>query len=235
VRGEVVVASVIALSGLLAAGQAIKEGLKDPPPPEKPFDRSTIRCVDSYEPTVSGHRAVRVAVLGDAVTAWRPPDHPATSWVTYARGNGVRVAQDWVDPDATVQKLSTRVTATRADVLVVLAGTNDLRADTANDQVELGLQRAVERAGVDKVLISSIPPVPYLTQETADFNELLARIAYRHDWSFVDAGTTVVDDNCSFSSGMRGPGARPSAEGARRIGSAVQGALTTRTDLAPAD
>ncbi len=124
---------------------------------------------------------------------------------------------------------------TDADVLVVLAGRTTSTTCSAGDEVELGLTRIVAAAGVDRVLISSIPPIDDQPQKTADFNELLAKIAYRHDWSFVDAGSAVVRADCRYRKGLSSDGVRPSAEGARIIGEAVRGVLTTRTDLAPTD
>ena len=174
-----------------------------------------------------------VAVVGDLVTSWRPPDDRSTSWVTYASGHGVRITQSWVDRDARVRDLAREVGPSDADVLVVLTGTNDLDLGPVPDEIELAMTRLVDISGIDKVLISSIPPVDHQAQRTADFNELLARIAYRHDWSFVDAGSTVVAANCTYRKGLSDDDVRPSPEGARIIGEAVRGALTTRTDLAP--
>ncbi len=232
-RAEVVIASVIVVSGVLASGQAVKEGLKDPPPPPKVVDPASTRCADAYEPAVGANRSMDIAVVGDLVTSWTPPDDRATSWATYVTGHGVRLTRSWVDRDAQVRDLAALVDPSDADVLVVLAGTNDVDHVSAGDEVELGLTRIVAAAGVDRVLISSIPPIDDQPQKTADFNELLAKIAYRHDWSFVDAGSTVVRADCRYRKGLSSDGVRPTAEGARIIGEAVRGVLTTRTDLAP--
>jgi len=233
-RAEVVIASVIVVSGVLASGQAVKEGLKDPPPPAEVVDPASTRCAGVYEPVVGGDRRMDIAVVGDRVTAAGPPDDPATSWATYVTGHGVRVTQSWVDRDARVRDLADEVGPSDADVLVVLAGTNDLDFGTVTDELELSLARLVEAAGADRVLVSSVPPIDGQPQKTADYNELLARIAYRHDWSFVDAGASVVRPDCRYRTGLTTDGTRPSVEGARAIGEAIRGVLTTRVDLAPA-
>jgi lysophospholipase L1-like esterase len=231
-RAEVAIASIIVLAGILASGQAVKQGLEDPPPSPKVVDPATTRCADAYEPVAGGTRRLDIAVVGDLVTSWTPPDDPATSWATYVTGNGVRLTRSWVDRDAEVSDLAAQVRPSDADVLVVLAGTNDLDHGSPGDEVELGLTHLVAAAGVEHVLISSIPPVEDLPQKTADFNELLARIAYRHDWSFVDAGSAVVRADCRYRTRLSPDGIRPSPEGARIIGEAVRGVLTSRAEFA---
>lgn len=229
-RAEVVIASVIALAGLLAAGQAVSRGLEDPPPPPEVVDPASTRCADAYEPLPGRERRLDITVVGDRVTA----APAASSWMTYVSGHGVRVTSSFVDGDARARDLVSLVEPSEADVLVVAVGTNDLDYGPVGDEIELSLQRIAERVGVPEVLISSIPPVSGQPQKTADYNDLLARIAYRHDWSFVDAGSVVVADDCRYRKGLGDDEGRPTAEGARLIGEAVRGVLTTRRDLVPA-
>jgi hypothetical protein len=155
--------------------------------------------------------------------------------VTYLDGDGVTVSRTWIDPEADLTDLAGEVTRTRADVLVVLAGSMDVRASTSRDQVELALQRIVDRTGARRVLVSSIPPVPRNAQQTADFNDYLARVAYQHDWSFVNAGATVVKDDCEYEPALGGPGPRLTHQGASVVGRSIRGILTTRTDLDPSE
>ena len=234
-KADAVIASVIVVTGLLASGQAVRQGLEDPPPPPEVVDPASSRCADAYDPAAGDDRRMDIAVVGDRVTAWRSPDDRATSWATYATGRGVRLTDAWVSRDSRVRDLAGKVRPTDADVLVVLAGTNDLDFGAAPDEIELGLTRIAAAARVDDVLISSIPPIDDQPQKTADFNVLLSKIAYRHDWSFVDAGSSVAQDDCQFRQGLSTDGVRPTAEGARIIGEAVRGVLTTRADLAPGD
>jgi lysophospholipase L1-like esterase len=174
-----------------------------------------------------------IAVVGDRVTSWRPPDDRETSWASYVIGDGVRLSRSWVDRDARARDLADEVDRSDADVLVVLVGTNDLTLGAAPDDIELGLTRIAAAAGVDDVLVSSIPPIDHLAQKTADYNVLLSRIAYRHGWSFVDAGASVVRPDCTYRHDLTTDGIRPSAEGARTIGEAIRAVLTSRADLAP--
>jgi lysophospholipase L1-like esterase len=148
--------------------------------------------------------------------------------------DGVSVEDSTIDPDARVRDLAAEAGPSTADVLVVLAGSNDVAFATSNDDVELALQRLVDRTQVPRVLLASIPPGARQPQKTADFNDLLSRIAYRHDWSFVNASADLVARDCAYRPRMTLDGVRPSEAGAKAIAEAVRGALTTRTDLDPA-
>jgi lysophospholipase L1-like esterase len=228
VRSEIVVASVIALAGALAIGQAVVDGLADSPPPKAAGERK--RTCDRYEPGPSRDREMTFAAVGDTVTAWRGPDR-ATSWVTYADRGSVTLRGGIARAGATTGELAAAVRPVEADVLVILTGTTDLRFSQPADQIELNLQRVVDRAGADQVLLSSIPPAPGLAERTAEFNDFLARVAYRHEWSFVDAGSAVRAKNCRYVKDLASDGVRPDEEGARLIGDAVRAALTTRASF----
>ena len=220
-KADVIVISVIALSGLLAAGQAVSRSLDSPPLVK------TSRCAP-YVPAAPADREITFAAVGDRVTDWRG-SRRETSWVTYADQGSVEWVGGQARSSARIQDLPGRVNPVKADVLVILAGTNDVVVAYTNDQVELNLQRIVEKSGVENVLLSSIPPVDSARKQTADFNEFLARVAYRHDWSFVDAGSAVRVRTCEFREGLTADGIDPTPAGARLIGDAIRGVLTTRT------
>jgi hypothetical protein len=148
----------------------------------------------------------------------------------------VHFAGGYAKAGARAEILADRVRPVDADVLVIMAGTTDLRLGPANDDTELALQRIANRAGASHVLISSIPPVRGQIEAIAQFNDWLARVAYRHGWSFVDAGGAVRTPDCRYRPGLSVNGLRPNAEGARLIGEAVRSALTGRQEFtSPAD
>lgn len=237
-RADVVIASVIAIAGAMAIGQAVSEGLTDPPAqnvgrskgePTPPVLCATHRSMPAKD------RAISFAAVGDTVTAWRTSKgmNPQ-SWVTYAAGSNTRLAGGFARPGIGTERISLGVKPVEADVLVLMTGTNDLMFPFAYDNVERSLQRTVDTVGIDRVLVSSIPPVDAYPAKTKEFNEYLARIAYRHDWSFVDAGSTVRGSNCRYRPGLTSDGIVPTREGARLIGEAIRSALTTRQELATA-
>jgi lysophospholipase L1-like esterase len=226
-KADVIVISVIALSGLLAAGQAISRSQ------DSPALVKTSRCAP-YVPAAAADREITFAAVGDRVTDWRGARRDV-SWVTYADQGPVEWVGGHARSGARIQDLPARVDPVEADVLVILAGTNDVVVAYTNDQIELNLQRIVENSGAENVLLSSIPPVDSARKQTADFNDFLARVAYRHDWSFVDAGSAVRVRTCEFREGLTTDGVRPTPAGARLIGDAIRGVLTTRPTLVADD
>ena len=229
-RAEGVVAAVIAVAGVMAVTQAVMDGLADSPPPPG-------RLCPTYEPGLQHDTTISFAAVGDTVTDWRKPTRTSpTSWVTYTGTAPVHFAGGYAQAGARTDILAAHTRPVDADVLVIMAGTTDVRLGSANDDTELALQHIADRAGAPPVLISSIPPVRGQIEATAQFNEWLARVAYRHAWSFVDAGGAVRTPNCRFRPGLSVNGIRPNAEGARLIGDAVRSALTGRPEFTrPAD
>lgn len=173
------------------------------------------------------------AVAGDTVTDWRAPNGMSpTSWVTYADQGRVELVGGWARAGVGTQRISMSVRPVDADVLILLTGTNDLQYPFAYDNIELSLQRTVDTVGARDVLVSSIPPVAGFEMKTVRFNAWLARVAYRHDWAFVDAGSTLRGRDCSYRPRMTSDGTRPTPEGARLIGDAIRAALTNRPTAA---
>jgi hypothetical protein len=229
VRAEGVVAAVIAIAGVMAVTQAVTDGLADSPPPPG-------RSCPAYEPGLQHDTKINFAAVGDELTDWQSARAGPTSWVTYAGTAPVRFVGGYAQAGADAEVLAGRVRDIDADVLVILTGISDLRFGSDNDQTELSLQRIATRAGASHVLISSIPPVRGQIEATAQFNEWLARVAFRHGWSFVDAGGAVRTADCKYRRGLSINGLSPNAEGARLIGEAIRSALTGRLEFTrPAD
>jgi hypothetical protein len=228
VKAQVAVAVVITLAGVMAITQAVVDGLADPPPQAPPPGLS---CAP-YEPGLQHDAKISFAAVGDVLTDWQAPEGSSpTSWVAYAGTAPVRFAGGYAQAGLDAAVLAGRVQPVNADVLVILTGVTDLRFGSANDSIELGLQRIASRVGAEHVLLSSIPPVRGQIEATVQFNDWLARVAYRHGWSFVDAGGAVRTPDCKYRPGLSIHGLRPNAEGARLIGEAIRSALTGRPEF----
>jgi lysophospholipase L1-like esterase len=230
VRSDILIAGVIALAGAMAIGQAVNQGLTDSPRTVTDV-QSGPHCPISLPP-VQHDRKISFAAVGDTVTDWGGGSNPdPTSWVRYVGHGGVRFDGGYAQSATRTQVLAARAPTVHSDVLVVMTGTTDLRYGYDSDQLELDLQRLVDRTGAGHVLLSSIPPVRGLIDATVQLNEFLSRVAYRHGWSFVDAGSAVRGKDCRYRSGMSNDGIRPTPEGARLIGDAVRAALTGRLEF----
>ena len=231
-RSDIAIAGVIALAGVMAIGQAVHEGLADSPQTVTDV-QSGPHCEISLPP-VQHDRKITFAAVGDTVTDWGGRANPdPASWVGYVGHGGVRFAGGYAHSATRTQDLADQApkVAADVDVVVVMTGTTDLRYGYDNDQLELNLQRLVDRVGGEHVLLSSVPPVRGLTAPTVQFNDFLSRVAYRHGWSFVDAGSAVRGKDCRYRTGLSSDGVRPTPEGAQLIGDAIRAALTGRLEF----
>lgn len=228
-KADVVIAVVIALAGAVAIGQAVSDGAATNATKGQVTNPAVLeRCSSPpLVPKADARANVTFAAVGDTVTDWKSRKSlAATSWVTYADTGNVELVGGWAKEGVGTERISLAAKPTDADVAVILTGTNDLMFPFVYDNVELSLQKTVDKLGTDKVLLSSVPPVDAEPAKTAKFNAWLARVAYRHDWAFVDAGSAVRSGRCKYRKGMTTDGVRPTPEGARLIGEAIHSALT---------
>lgn len=173
-----------------------------------------------------------MAVVGDSITAGDSQDlnegvPGPLSWTSYAAGPEVEFVGGWAEWGATTERMAEAVTEPfDADVLVVLAGTNDVTTrshqDTAANLVEI-----VETAEVDRVLLSSVPPNDHARERTTELNAFLRAFAAEHGWEWVDAAAPLRDGD-RFQPDMTSDGIHPSEAGARALGSAIGAAVAKR-------
>ncbi|MEA5456981.1 GDSL-type esterase/lipase family protein [Sinomonas sp. JGH33] len=172
---------------------------------------------------------LRFAAVGDAITLGDSPDFAASragslSWVAYAAGPQLAFAGGWAAAGATTAKIAAGVKSFDVDVLVIMAGTNDVNQGVPFAQTESNLDRIVAKAGVRRVLVSAIPPRNAQAQATADFNAALGKFAQQRGWTFVDAPAGVRDSDV-YAAGMTLDGVRPTKDAAQIMGKAIALAL----------
>lgn len=173
--------------------------------------------------------AIRMAAVGDSITAADSRDIAGGvpgpgSWVSYAVGPEVEFVGGWAEWGASIARMADAVTEPfDADVLVILAGTNDV-GWTAPEEIDAGLRTIVDRAGVDAVVLSSVPPLDGAVEEAERMNAELEDVAHRHDWTWVDSAAGLRDGG-AFAEGMSVDGVHPSDAGARVIGEAIAPAV----------
>lgn len=175
--------------------------------------------------------AVRMAVVGDSLSQGDSRDFAAgdlgeLSWVPWALGDGVEFAGGWAVSGSTTAQMLAAVEQYDADVLVVLAGTNDLALGVDPDETAANLARIVEVADVPRVVLVAIPPNDFRSgDEVSRFNAALAQLAQRNGWEFADASAPLRTEDNRFREGLTIDGIHPSVEGARLLGEGIRAAV----------
>ena len=114
-------------------------------------------------------------------------DLGAASWATYVVDDGFAFAGGWAEWGATTAMMADSVGPIEADVLVVLAGTNDVAFGIPFDESAANLDRIVDVVGIEDVVVVSIPPMDAFPAGAEAYNDRLDDLAGDRGWRFVDA------------------------------------------------
>lgn len=180
-----------------------------------------------------GSGAIRVAAVGDSITAGDSPDFEGgalgpQSWVSHAVGDDIEFAGGWAVWGASTAAMAEGVQAPfDADVLVILGGTNDV-SGVSHTEIGANIVRIAENAGVERVVLSSIPPIDFLPENPVALNAYLETLAAEQGWIWVDAAAGLRNGD-RFAEGMAYDGVHPTAEGARVLGEAIAAAIVDAT------
>ncbi|MDD9208145.1 SGNH/GDSL hydrolase family protein [Georgenia sp. 10Sc9-8] len=180
-------------------------------------------------PEPPGSTALRIAAVGDSITDANSPDFAGgelgeESWVSHAVGDGVAFAGGWAQWGATTAQMAAGAQPVDADVLVVLAGTNDVTAGIPFDETAANIAEIAATVDAPRVLISAVPPIDPDPALATELNANLEALAVAREWEFVDAPAEAREGD-RFAPGMSEDGVHPTAQGARVIGAAVRAAL----------
>ncbi|MGJ9402740.1 SGNH/GDSL hydrolase family protein [Arthrobacter sp. KK5.5] len=194
---------------------------------------ATPRMADPALAVAAGADVVRFAVVGDSITA----DHAyprdvarrvvgQRSWVNFAQGDATAFVGGWAVGGATTAQMADGASPIAADVLVMIAGTNDIHAGVPFVEIGSNLERIVETVGVPRVLVSSVPPRDAFAPRTLAYNAWLERFVSDHGWDWVDASAGLRSaDPGRYAEGLAYDGVHPSRAGAREIGTAIRAEL----------
>lgn len=172
---------------------------------------------------------VAFTVVGDSITEADSPNllgavpGPA-SWVYYAESADADFVGGWAGPGATTDDMVRSFVPLPADVLVIVAGTNDSGLDIPFERVAENLTSIAESAGTDRVILSSIPPHEGQSESITRFNAELRQLAKREDWEWVDAAAELRDGS-AYAEGLSADGVHPNPLGAERFGKALHSAI----------
>ena len=170
------------------------------------------------------------AAVGDSITDADSPDFAtgnfgAASWATYVVDDGFTFAGGWAEWGATTAMMADAVAPFEADVLVLLAGTNDVAFGIPFDESAANLDRIVDTVGIEDVVVVSIPPMDALPNGAEAYNGRLEDLAGDRGWRFVDASAGLRTPDGHYDDGMSSDGLHPSADGARVLGEAIAAEL----------
>ncbi|MRG60268.1 hypothetical protein GE115_10370 [Agromyces sp. CFH 90414] len=210
------------LLALVAGGVAcaLLAGCSPPGTAEQPQPGEA--STDGAEPRTG----VAFAAVGDSITDADSVDFAAgdlgsASWATYAVDAGFDFAGGWAEWGATTARMAGQVAPSDADVLVLLAGTNDVAFGIPFDESAANLERLVDTVGIADVVVVSIPPIDAIPEGAEAYNDRLDDLADDRGWRFVDASAGLRSDDGSFRDGMSSDGLHPSPAGARVLGEAI--------------
>lgn len=178
---------------------------------------------------------VTVVVVGDSITEMDSPDFDdgnfgPGSWADYADGQGVRILGGWAHAGATttdmLNGLATRALA--ADVLVLLAGNNDIDHNVSSPAIETQLEQIAAKVHARRVVLSTVAPEDAVAAAVEDLNAHLPALARAQGWRMVDPMRGISDGQGHYLPGMTRDGVHPTPPAARLIGQVLHDALAVR-------
>lgn len=203
-------------------------GCTPEPPPvseqvQKYYDEQMVS-----RPTATAAKVVSYSAYGDSLSNGDSPDFAAgkfgsLSWSSYL-GEGISFAGGWAQGGVRTETMLENAKPVEAQALVLMVGANDYVQDIPFDQTAANIRGIVQKTGVSRVILSSIPPRDETPELTVAFNENLERLAAVQGWSFVDAAAGVRKDD-RYAPGMTIDGVHPTAAAARIIGEEIRAAL----------
>lgn len=224
-----------ALVGVLAAATLVALTGCSTAPRSEPAaaDPSAIVPSPTSAPSIStlGTAAdpVRVAIVGDSLTAgggrMLSQGLDANTWMTYAKGDGIDYVGGWAKGGTTVQIMAENVRPLPdVDVLVLMAGTNDVRRHIPFDRSAASYQRIVDVVHPKHVIIGALPPYDRNPQAAASYERQLEKYVHDKGWHLVDPWG-FARDGLVFAQGTTRDGIHPTTAGYRKVGLAYRAAI----------
>jgi lysophospholipase L1-like esterase len=193
-------------------------------PAEAPITRELNRVEHEKAPT-----PVTIAAVGDSITAWIDRNNvPNTfTWVSHLSPELQFTGEGWAKGGAKLTEMQANMVPVTADVLVILAGTNDMgdRWGTPEGQRLASIDQIVITANPGKVAIIATPPRDDHPEWVTSWNLTLAQFAATRGWTFIDPWTSMRATDGRWILGFTIEGIHPTAQGQLRVGAAISAAL----------
>ncbi|WP_123942642.1 MULTISPECIES: SGNH/GDSL hydrolase family protein [unclassified Frondihabitans] len=221
----------ILVGGLLTATIVVLAGCATLPHSEPNAGGfSTVAPMATGAPVPEGSTpGVRVAIVGDSLTAGggRSLSEGLTpnTWITYAKGNGVDYVGGWAVGGTTIQQMAAAVKPiAKVDVLVLMAGTNDVRHKISFADSRASYEKVIATLHPKHVIIGAIPPNNRHPRQAALYEKHLHAYALAAGYDFVDPWGFARDGDV-YAPGTSLDGTHPTTAGYRLVGLAYRDAI----------
>lgn len=213
-------ATVAAL--VILAGCATPATVAYAPEPRRVF-------VEALAPTAPAPTGpVSFAVSGDSISAWVTPFafNPEQTWVTTTNSEATPLVGGFAENGALLARILEGTAPVEAEVLVVMAGTNDVYYDTPMDQRLATLGAIISTTAADNVLISAVAPIDIAADRGVAWNTVLRQYADDNGHAFFDPWWGMRDTRNYFYPGLSADGVHPLPAMATVVGERMQKHLT---------
>ncbi|SDC06540.1 Lysophospholipase L1 [Geodermatophilus telluris] len=175
---------------------------------------------------------VVLVVVGDSLTAGTEPLADGEvrgqgSWVPAALGDPLVLGGGWAVPGATTGDMRQGVGRVDGDVLLVMAGTNDVAQGVAWEASRDNLLTVTRTLRLDEVIVSAIPPSADHAAAATAYNEQLRQFALEQGWTYVDPWETARDGE-GWVAGGSADGIHPTQQVADEVGRTLRVAVLAR-------
>ncbi|WP_213814051.1 SGNH/GDSL hydrolase family protein [Glaciihabitans sp. dw_435] len=182
-------------------------------------------------PTGTHTSPLRLAIVGDSLSAGKTRSIAngldASTWALWATDDNLVYAGGWAVAGATTTAMAEGVTRIDdTDIVVILAGTNNVSHGVPWDQAAGDLSRIVETTDARHTVVSAIPPFDQHATEARTYNLQLSELAASRGWDFIDPWVEQRDGDF-WEAGRSIDGAHPVDDGYRLLGLAIREDLNT--------
>ncbi|MHC6592444.1 SGNH/GDSL hydrolase family protein [Arthrobacter sp. C152] len=221
----------ILAAAVMAGSIALVTGCASSPPPvsekvQKYYDEHVASAKATLPAAV---KQVKFAAFGDSITEGNSPDFVGgkfgdRSWVSYVASNSLPFAGGWADGGAQTRAMLDHTQPVKADVVVILAGTNDVLNNVPFETTTQNVSGIVRTSGATRVVVSSIPPQDARPEAAVAFNEKMKAFVTGQGWTWVDAAAGLRDGQ-TYKPSLTVDGIHPTPEGSAIIGAALKPAI----------
>ncbi|MEQ4518733.1 SGNH/GDSL hydrolase family protein [Pseudarthrobacter sp. B907] len=220
---RILIAVVLAIVATVMAGCAAS-----PPPVSERVQKYYDENVASKPSAAPTAQPVTFTAVGDSVTEGDSPDFNggktgALSWVSHMPA-GTKFVGGWAKHGSTTDAMTAGVKAQPAEVLVMMAGTNDVLAGVPFGKSAANLIAIVKTVGAKRVLISAIPPLDSDPAAATAYNTKLQALSAQQGWAFVDSMAGVRKGD-TYAPGMTTDGVHPTLPGVNAISAVLAKAV----------